>query len=305
MTEARRNFLPRTTLRCLAASLIAFGSFASKESAAGNYGERYHYIANLGGDFAAAREVGFNLADISSPSLLDSLPAGMRGVLWIGNGYNTQCAWALSDDAVAAAVAAVRGHPNFSEIYYISDEPHPANCPDAAHKVAERTALIHSLDSAGRTFILVENGLHAYTEFDQLAGSADFIGVDPYPCNRQNVKKGCDLSAMRRRIETALAAGIAPDRIVPVYQAFGQNCTESSSPYYRLPSVAETKAMLSVWDELVPPDRRPFDMTYSWGPQLRSACPSLKMADGRDHPDLRSVFADYFAEAQAPKAAHD
>ena len=57
----------------------------------------------------------------------------------------------------------------------------------------------------------------------------------------------------------------------------------------------EARAMLAVWDELVPPARRPFDMTYSWGPQARSACPSLAMADGRDHPDLLAVFSAYFA----------
>jgi hypothetical protein len=305
MTEVRSNWLPGTAVRCLTAALIAFGFFASNPTAAGSNAERYHYAANLDGDFAAARKVGFNLADISSPSLLDKLPEGMRGVLWIGNGYNTECAWALSDDAVAAAVAAVRGRPNFSGIYYISDEPHPANCPDAAQKVAERTALIHSLDSAGRTFIVVENGLHAGSEFERLAASADFIGVDPYPCNRGNLGKGCDLRAIRRRIEAALAAGIEPDRIVPVYQAFGQNCTEASSPYYRLPSMTETKEMLSIWDDLVPPDGRPFDMTYSWGSQPRTACPSLKMADGRDYPDLLSVFANYFAGAQIAGAAHD
>jgi hypothetical protein len=53
--------------------------------------------------------------------------------------------------------------------------------------------------------------------------------------------------------------------------------------------------MLSIWDEKVPVKDRPFDMAYSWGKQPATACPTLQMADGGSHPDLRSVYRNYFA----------
>jgi hypothetical protein len=40
---------------------------------------------------------------------------------------------------------------------------------------------------------------------------------------------------------------------------------------------------------------RPFDMAYSWGKQPTLACPTLQMADGGSHPDLRALYKNYFA----------
>jgi hypothetical protein len=256
--------------------------------------EALHFTVNMRGDYAGAMEVGFNLADVNTLDTLMALPQGMKGVMWLGNGYNTSCSWRLNDAEVAQAVMAIRDQPKFSGIYYISDEPHPARCPDAASQLTARSALIRSLDPRAKTFILVLNGAQDPTEFAKLKDAADYIGLDPYPCNRNNEQRGCDLSTLRKRIEQARTAGIAVNRIVPVFQAFGQSCTTQNPPYYRLPSAAETNAMLEVWDELVPPAERPFDMTYSWGVQPRVACPTLATARGPSQPDLRSTFANYF-----------
>lgn len=252
-----------------------------------------HFAVNLGGQYADVAAFGFDLADIASAAKLDDLPPGLWGVLWLGNGYNKSCAWRLDDAQVAAQVAAARDHPNFSGIYYISDEPHPKTCPDAPARVAERTALIHSLDPAGLTFIVIQNGSNGADEFRLLGESADLIGVDPYPCNRGNAETGCDLEQLRDRIHAALAAGIGVERIVPVFQAFGQECADTQDPWYRLPTADEMALMLVTWDELVPPDRRAFDMTYSWSPQKGTACPTLAQADGGEWPNLRQVFSEY------------
>lgn len=286
----------------LAASLVASpgapaaqvtGAPAAQASPAAGTGR--HLAVNLGGDHAAAAALGFDLADTGSTAGLDALPPGMQGVLWLGNGYNTRCAWRLDDAAIAAAVEAARSHPAFGGIYYIADEPHLAVCPDAAEKVAERTALIHSLDPAGRTLIVVQNGANGPGEFAALAGSADLIAVDPYPCNHRNIEKGCDLGALRARIGAALSAGIPPARLAPVFQVFGQACAGKDTPWYRLPSEAELLAMLAIWDELVPRAERPLDIAYSWAPQAGSACPTLSMAGGGDLPDLRAVMRAYLA----------
>ena len=263
--------------------------------------EPLHFTVNLRGDVAGAASAGFNLADVNTLSELRGLPEGMKAVYWLGSGYKGNkggCSWQLSDRQVTDIVMAIKDNPKFSGIYYISDEPHPALCPDAPQRLAERTALIHSLDPRGRTFMVVLNSSTAPAEFAQLKDAADYIGIDPYPCNVKNELTGCTYAALRERIDQALKAGIPSTRIVPVFQTFGQVCTSAArkySPYYRLPTVAETEAMLAIWDEKVPVKDRPFDMAYSWGKQPTLACPTLQIADGSSHPDLRSVYRNYFA----------
>lgn len=255
-----------------------------------------HLAMNLSGDYESVAETGFNLADVGWVGALDELPPGIRGVLWLGNGYNSRCNWRLSDAEVITAVEAARDHPAFSGIYYIADEPRPETCPDAVKAVTARSALIRRHDPSGRTFIVVKNGAAAPNEFRHLRDAADLIGVAPYPCNGRNAETGCDLGALRKRVQAAFDVGIEPQRIVPVFQAFGQSCTERETKYYRLPSEAETLQMLAVWDEMVPPEVRPLDMVYSWGSQPSTACPALKMANGDGYPDLQSLYRDYFAE---------
>lgn len=270
----------------------------AEQAVAAEQGEPLHMTVNLDGDYTGAASVGFNLADVSTQIALRELPEGMKGVYWLGNGYNLECSWRLSDRHVTNIVMAIKDNPKFSGVYFISDEPHPAVCPDAPQRLAERSALIHSLDPRARTFTVVLNSSSAPTEFAQLKDSADYIGVDPYPCNFKNEGTGCNYAALRERIDQALAAGIPSTRIVPVLQTFGQICTSSRgkySPYYRLPTVVETEIMLGIWDEKVPVKDRPFDMAYSWGKQPTVACPTLQMADGVSQPDLRSFYKSYFA----------
>jgi hypothetical protein len=257
--------------------------------------EHLHFTVNLRGDYTGAASAGFNLADVSTQPALSALPEGMKGVYWLGNGYNLDCSWRLSDRQITETVMAIKDNRKFSGIYYISDEPHPAACPDAPQRLAERTALIHSLDPRGKTFAVVLNSSAAPTEFAQMKDSADYIGVDPYPCNVKNELTGCNYTAFRQRIDQALGAGIPSTRIVPVFQTFGQVCISSGQSYYRLPTVAETQNMLAIWDEKVPVKHRPFDMAYSWGKQPTLACPTLQMADGGSYPDLRSVYRNHFA----------
>jgi hypothetical protein len=107
---------------------------------------------------------------------------------------------------------------------------------------------------------------------------------------------------MKERIEQAIRAGILAERIVPVFQVFGQSCTNRSPGYYRLPRPNELKTMLSVWDELSPAQTRPFDMAYSWGSQPETACPSLSMANGSPHGDLVSVLRNYFTALRSNPA---
>jgi hypothetical protein len=285
--------------RCWALAVVASGLLGlSSPPAAAQNPVPQHFTVNLRGDYAGAASVGFNLMDVGAAGALDSLPDGVKGVFWLGNGFNSECAWRLDDRAVANAVKQVAGHPKFSGIYYIADEPHPSVCPEAPDRIAERSQLVRSLDPKGKTFIVVQNGSKDPGEFYKLKAAADYIGITLYPCNKNNHAKGCTVSAIQDRVDQAREAGIHTNRLVPVFQSFGQDCTMSDSKYYRLPSVQETQAMLAAWDEKLPRSERPFDMTYTWGPQERSACPTLQMADGKDYPDLRTLYSEYFTQME-------
>lgn len=290
--SARRRKLTRFALEF---SLVLIMLTGLQTAASTELPQHLHYAANTKGDHVGAAALGFNLVDVSSLPALKALPAGVWGLYWLGNGYNSTCSWRLGDAQVREIVNLVKDHPKFSGIYYISDEPHPARCPDAPQKIAERTQLVKSLDPKGKTFIIVLNPSKDPTEFEKLRDSADYIGVDPYPCNKNNLASGCNYSALSLRIDQAIAAGIVAKRIVPVFQAFGQTCTQSDGQsYYRLPSIQETETMLKIWDEKVPPTSRPFDMVYSWQEQGQLACPTLRTADGKNQPNLRAAYAAYF-----------
>lgn len=252
-----------------------------------------HFTVNHRKDFPQAVMIGFNLADVSSVAALDALPDGTKGILWMRNYNNALCSWQTSDEVAAGIVRAVRGNPKFSGIYFIADTPHPSVCPQAPQQIAERTALIHQNDPDGRSFIAVSGGFKFPAEFAQLANAADLIGVVVYPCNTK--KPRCEMDKIAERVERARSAGIPIERLVPVFQAFGQTCSVAERKWYRLPTEEEMIEILAIWDELLPPQTRPFDMTYSWGEQTQHACPSLSTADGSDYPDLQTLYARYFA----------
>lgn len=254
-----------------------------------------HYVFNQGSLAAnqnAAAGLGFNLMDVTSKPVMDALPAGVLGIYWIGNGYNTTCSWGVSDAQVTTIVNANRGDPKFSNIYYISDEPHSLTCPDGPAALADRTALIKSLDPNAKTFALIQ-WVSSTNEFANFAASVDYLGADPYPCNANDMTT-CDFTAgLYDKVQQAVDA-VGVSRVVPIYQAFGQECATTAN-YYRLPTVSETQTIIDTFDSLVPPHQRLFDGTYTWNRQA-PACPTLVDANGTGgYPDLQSVYSSYFS----------
>src|SRR5205814_693022 len=66
--------------------------------------EHLHFTVNLHGDYTGAASAGLNLAGVSTLSALRALPEGMKGVYWLGNGYNLECSWRLSDRQITDTV---------------------------------------------------------------------------------------------------------------------------------------------------------------------------------------------------------
>lgn len=256
-----------------------------------------HFILNQGPTLTeqtAAANVGFNYMDVASKAVMDLLPANVKGVYYIGNGYNTTCSWTLSDAQVQTIVQNNLGDSHFSGIYYISDEPHTATCPGGPQALADRTALIKSIDPSAKTFAVIQWSA-ATNEYANFANAVDYIGADPYPCNANSVT--CDNTSLTSKVSQAVAA-VGAARVVPVFQAFGQQCNTGSSHFYRQPSESELQSMMNVYDSLVPSWQRPFDAAYGWRNQS-TACPTLKDANGTaGSPNLQAVFSNYFASMQ-------
>jgi hypothetical protein len=250
----------------------------------------YHYISNSDSSTSTLTALGFNLFDVtasasdpqSTKSTVDALPTGGRAVVWVGNYDNSSCTPAYSDAQLTANVGALAGDPKVFA-WYIADEPHPRTCPSAAADMAARTLLVHQADGSAKTFIVVADGSSACRgtgltygcEYRALAGTADFIGVDVYPCHYSGTTKVCDFDTMSVRLAAA-ARYLAPGAVVPTFQVFGQECN-AGSHYYALPSVADLGSIYQKYAAYWP--NPPFDYTYTWGHQ-NSANPTLLDATG-------------------------
>ena len=197
-----------------------------------SYGVRGVYdrdFSPTGFDDEAA--IGFNFID-SSPNLdqMDALAArGLKGFLWLGGYSNTSCTFRNSDDWVISHVKEVAGHPGVGA-YFIDDEPDSDACPTAPAQMAQRSALVKSLDPEPPTLVVIER----LERLKLFAGTADVLGLDRYPCS---IKNGCDYSKIHAQAEEADRLGI---RYWGVIQAYGDD-------WYKVPSPEEMHGQFEHW----------------------------------------------------------
>ena len=172
-----------------------------------------HYTANgnfVNGVYTPGAD-GFNLADVGSVSELNSLPPGVKGLVYLG----------LSNGADAnfqATVSAFIGNPNLYG-FYIADEPGPGL---AANLKAEAD-WIHANVPGAKTFMVEENmssNTSPVYDYTPANTDIDLFGLDPYPV-QTNVPNNLDYNIIPLAVSTAEADGVPQADIVPVYQAFG------------------------------------------------------------------------------------
>jgi hypothetical protein len=185
---------------------------------------------------------GFNLADVSSVATLDSLPAGVKGLVWLG----------LCNGANSAFVDAVKPFIGNANLYgfYLMDEPYPSIC--AGSNLQAETAWIHANVPGAKVFVVLYNeGTNEAPYFDQQYGPSqtgiDLYGLDPYPIQPQ-FSGGVDYNIIPARITAAEAIGVTEPQMIPIYQAFGGGGYSS----YTLPTAAQEQEILSTWAALLP-----------------------------------------------------
>jgi hypothetical protein len=262
-------YIPKVVLRLFAAlaalATLTLGLMSPAQATATK-----HMVANLGGSTAPAA-LGYNVFDASVWNV-DSLPAGVQGLVWLGQKCPT-----VADDTFKSKIDKLASDPKVFG-YYLSDEPHIASCPNGPAALKTRIDYIRSKTSTQHTMVVFSKQADLQA-FAPAHTDLDLVGLDPYPCSTANPT--CDLSKIGERVGWADSAGVSRSSIVPVFQTFGQENT--TSHYYNLPTAAQLQAMLDEWAKYVPAPV--MDYSYSWGHQS-SANPTLV-----DSSSLQSVMA--------------
>ena len=236
-----------------------------------------HFITNLHGEVAAPKRIGYTVFDSGSSSTqVAALPTGVRAMVWLGQKCPTK-----ADAAFRSTVTRLASSRKVFA-YYLSDEPHIADCPGGPAALASRADYVRQASDGRQKSFVVLSKVEDFKPFRPGVTHVSMIGLDPFPCSTANPT--CDVDKINQRVAAATAAGIPLSRVVPTYQAFGQTAT--ASHYYNLPTVTQMRAMVSRWAKVVPTP--PMDYTYGWGHQS-SANPTLV-----DSPGLQSLFTSYF-----------
>jgi hypothetical protein len=229
------------------------GPSSAQDSAPGSSSKRtsplaYRYVFDSGAQPAAVVAHGWNLIDVDSRARADALPRGARALLWVGDYDNTSCGWQVSDAALEREIATTRGDPKIAGYFY-SDEPDPFACPDAPAQHRARSALIHKLDPAKFTVMVMDSnsGQTSLRQVRLWKGAADFVGLNPYICYRD---KPCDFGWINTIIHAADRVGF---RYWGAVQAFADKD-------WRWPTPAEEQRMLALWSA----SNASGYMTFAW-----------------------------------------
>jgi hypothetical protein len=274
---------------------------------------RLHAAFNTQGDVVELLALGFNLFDItgsktdpaSTLALVNALPEGTQALVWLGNLGNapkgkTCPPPGFSEAEFQAQVDVLANNPKVFG-YNLSDEPHPANCPEAPTAIRARADYIHTHAPGQKTYITILDGSNMcpegmgceYYALRPEITHIDLIGLDPYPCHFDRIGQPavCDTSMISQRVQSAIANGIPVSAIVPVFHASGQEGRlDGKSIFYRTPTTAEFQDMLDLWNSLVP--NPVFDFAYTWGIQCTaSSCPAPQSL--KNHPELQLLIQQH------------
>ena len=242
---------------------------------------RWHYAAN--GNFGSSGQYlpgadGFNLADVSSKYVLNSLPAGVRGLVYLGT-----CAGATS--SFDATVDAFAGNAKLFG-FYVIDEPtsrralpptsrprttgftvtSPVHTPSRSSRTSARRSLRALAGTRPPTATLTLSAWIRTRCAPNSARRTTLRSANPSPTFRRR-RAGRSARSCRYSRRSAGAAGEA-------------------TATWTLPTPSEEQQLLATWASVLPGPL--FDYAYSWGQQKGDT--SLSMSPG-----LQQVFAAHNA----------
>jgi hypothetical protein len=208
----------------------------------------YRYLVNSGPRLKLQASYGWNLLDVGSKEEADALPKGTRGLFWVGDYDNATCGWQVSDSELEQRLARTASDPKIAGFFF-SDSPDPYACPDAPAQHRARSQLIHSLDPHKFTVMLMDSdsGAQSLQQMHLWVGAADYVALDPYPCERGS---RCNYRGISSVIRAANRAKLPYWGVV---QAF-------AGGDWRWPTPAEERHMLALWGA----SREKGYMTFAW-----------------------------------------
>jgi hypothetical protein len=306
MSVAIRYATSRLRYSAMAAFALcatAWPAFSVAHCRPGSSATALHYAAN--GNFDRdgrylPSKLGFNLADVSSVSQLDSLGPDVKALVWVG-----QCKGA--DDTFLTTVQPYIGNTKVFG-FYLMDDPDPRgirksgrlSAPCTPENLKAESDWIHRHMPGARTFIVLMNLSSSKTpsfrnSYNPANSHIDLFGLTAYPCRTE--RHGCDYGMIDRYIAAAASSGIPRSRMVPIYQSFGGgDWIDDYGGSYRLPTPEQTRQILGRWQRYV--DHPVFDVVYSWASQhadiaLESAAAlqGVFLAHNRATPLPTSAFA--------------
>jgi len=228
-------------------------------------------------------KVGFNVADVSTAKQLNSLPNGVKALVWVG-----QCGGV--DELFLKTVQPFIGSSKLLG-FFLMDDPDPTGryyplC--TADNLRAESDWIHANVPGAKTFIVLmklssSKAPSFINTYNPANSHVDLFGIDPYPCRTE--LKDCDYDMIDRYVAAAEAWGIPRSVMVPVYQTFGGgNWRDDGGGRYILPNVSQMRQILDRWGTLAPTPV--FDFAYSWGSQ--NADQALEGSS-----DLQAVFSHH------------
>ncbi|MER9969277.1 calcium-binding protein [Mesorhizobium sp. M0060] len=221
-----------------------------------------HYTS--GGSPTEIATAGFNLADVQYVSLVNALPDGMKGLVYLNEHEGVTASF-------IEKMTPFLGNPNVFG-FYLVDEPDPTGrwgTYATAENLKAESDWIHEHFPGAKTFITMMNmGSPTNPDFTNTYNPAnthiDYFGLDPYP-----VRTGTDTvdyDMIDRAVAAAVKSGIPINNIIPVFQAFGGGNWETSDGGRQvMPTAEQMQIMMDHWAKLVPSPA--FDYTYKWGTQ--------------------------------------
>lgn len=284
------------------------GKTASKPAqAARSAPSTRHYAFGTNRNQRQALSLGFDVMDITgsasdprqTKAIVDALPNGVQGMIWVGNLDNTNCSTPgyTTSEYRALVDALARDRKVYG--FYLADEPHPQTCANAAADIRARADYLHAHSAFEQAFIVVQDGAGPCgsslgCEFEALAPAkthVDLVGLDPYPCHYAGggSPAPCDYSLIGERVKAATSHGVPARAIVPLFQEFGQQGRVGGPVYYRMPALAELRTILSTWSSLVPSPS--LDAAYTFGVQCSTTCPAPQAL--ANHAELQPAVRAY------------
>ncbi len=226
-------------------------------------------------------KVGFNVADVSTARQLNSLPDGVKALVWVG-----QCNGV--DQTFLKAVQPFIGSSKLLA-FFLMDDPDPTGryyplC--TADNLRAESDWVHANVPGAKTFTIPmklssSKAPSFINTYNPSNSHIDLFGIDPYPCRTE--LKDCDYDMIDRYVAAAETWGIPRRIMVPVYQTFGGGgWMDDGGGKYVLPNVGQMQQILDRWGTLTPTPV--FDFAYSWGSQR--ADEALESSS-----DLQAVFA--------------